>query len=160
MLSHYYWDHVRKAPNNGPVRNHRVQEPSTSANAISNYVIPDYNAFFNFPESPLNIGPSTNAATTVPVQNQAANEPSTSETGPSDPLVPDNNPFLTILKYLLDNMKPTNSYLSHLPEHVLQISPEKGIHWVHWSQALQIQMPEIDPELVKNLLEHFRASNS
>ncbi|PIC49595.1 hypothetical protein B9Z55_008146 [Caenorhabditis nigoni] len=159
MLSHYYWEHVRNAPTIGPVRN---QQPSTSQNALSNLVIPEYGAIPNFPTILLNNGPYTSAPTptNVPAHNQPASEPSTSLNAASDPLIPENNPFLTILKYLLDNMKPTNSYLSHLPEHVLQISPEKGIHLVHRSEALQIQVPEIDPALIQSLLDQFRASNS
>ncbi|ULU08807.1 hypothetical protein L3Y34_019788 [Caenorhabditis briggsae] len=103
-----------------------------------------------------------NAPTKVPAQNQYVNEPPTSETGPLNPLIPENNVFLNVLKFLptMNNAKPEESYPIQPSDSVLQISPEKGLHWVHRSEIAQINMPPIDPALVQNLLDQFRASNS
>ncbi|CAP27236.1 Protein CBG07135 [Caenorhabditis briggsae] len=162
MLGHYYWDHVRNAPINGPVKNKLVNEPSSPESGLSNYVLPEYNSLFNCSQSLLNNGPSTNAPTKVPAQNQYVNEPPTSETGPLNPLIPENNLFLNVLKFLptMNNAKLEESYPIQPSDSVLQISPEKGLHWVHRSEIAQINMPPIDPALVQNLLDQFRASNS
>ncbi|CAO4384933.1 unnamed protein product [Caenorhabditis nigoni] len=64
-------------------------------------------------------------------------------------------------KILFRNPKSnSNPYQLSQSDYVLQISPAKGIHWVHQSEIPQIKMPRIDPALIKNLLDHFIASHS